>query len=414
VEDLELVDSCKWEMNMETIRELASRAAGISLVLCSPLCFAQSFSVPNTFVPGTPATAADVNANFSATASAVNGKQNLVTGTCPAGQSIRAINANGSVVCQPLSFFGGDGSAGNLIVAASQNWSASPPVNPNFANITINAGQTLTVPAGTTIRCSGTFTNAGTLNVDPGATSDGNFDALSNGSGPAVFLTSVAHPGDTPGAATLGEQNNVALANVQPVGGGTGGKAIPRAVAQTSFDRFRFGGGSGAGYDNQGNGGGGLVKVYCEGAIVNTGTINAQGQNGTNGSIAGGGGGIVVLGSRVSVSNSGTINVVGGNGFPAASWGGNGGGGGGGIVIMISPTAPVLGTVNMTGGLGATGTTAVTAGARTGGAGGGGSGGVGGNGGSVSSATSGVPSNAANGGAGYSITMTLDPLTVAH
>jgi hypothetical protein len=398
---------------METLRKLVLYLVG-SLMLAAPLAQAQTFTVPNTFVPGTPATAADVNANFGATAAAVNGKQNLVTGTCPVGQSIRAINANGSVVCQPLSFFGGDGSAGNLVVAASQSWSASPPVNPNFANITINPGQTLTVPAGTTIRCSGTFTNNGTLLVDPGAVSEGNFDALAAGSGPAVFLTSVAHPGDTPGPATLGEQNNVALANVQALGGGTGGKAIPRAVAQTSFDRFRFGGGSGAGYDNQGNGGGGLVRIYCEGAIANAGTINASGQNGLNGSIAGGGGGIVVLGSRVSVSNSGTINVVGGNGAPASAWGGNGGGGGGGIVIMISPTAPVLGTVNVSGGIGATGATTVTAGARTGGAGGGGSGGAGGIGGSVSSATSGIPTNAANGGAGYSITMTLDPLSIAH
>jgi hypothetical protein len=381
-------------------------------VLASPLS-AADLTIPNTFVSGTPATAADVNANFSATATAVNSKQSRVTGTCPPGSAMRIIDASGTnPTCQPISLFGGDGSAGNL--TGNQNWSASPPVNPNFANVTIASGQIMTVPAGTTIRCSGTFTNAGTLNVDFGAVSEGNFDALNGGSGPAVFLTSVAHPGDTPGAATLGAQNNVGLANVQALGGGTGGKAIPRTVAVTSFDRFRFGGGSGAGYDNQGNGGGGLVGIYCEGAITNTGAINAQGQNGGNATIAGGGGGIVVLASRTSVTNSGTINVVGGNGGGAQSWGGNGGGGGGGIVIMVSPTPPVLGTVNLAGGLGGTGSAAVTAGARTGGAGGGGSGGVGGSGGSVTSATSGVPSAAANGSTGYSITMTLDPITIVH
>jgi len=90
------------------------------------------------------------------------------------GQSIRAINPNGSVVCQPLSFFGGDGSAGNLWLARRAG-ARRLAVNPNFANITINPGQTLTVPAGTTIRCSEPFTNNGTLSVDPGATSDGNF-----------------------------------------------------------------------------------------------------------------------------------------------------------------------------------------------------------------------------------------------
>jgi hypothetical protein len=399
---------------MKTLRRTTLGLASLSLVFASPLGWPQTFTVPNTFVTGTPASAADVNANFSATAAAVNGKQNLVTGTCPAGQSIRAINANGSVVCQLLSFFGGDGSAGTLTVG-TQSWSATPPVNPNFANITINAGQTLTVPAGTTIRCSGTFTNAGTLNVDPGATSDGNFDALaSSPNGPAVFVTSVAHPGDTPGTATLGEQNNVGLANTQALGGGTGGKAIPRAVAQTSFGNFRFGGGSGAGYDNQGNRGGGLVKIYCEGAIVNTGTINARGEAGGNSTIAGGGGGIVVLASRTSVSNSGTINANGGNGAGSSSWGGNAGGGGGGIVIMVSPIAPTLGTINVAGGTGGTSTTSVTAGARVGGSGGGGSGGAGGDGGDVSSATTGIVNNAADGGVGYAMTMTLDPLTIAR
>lgn len=406
--------TCNFGGHMKSLRMTTLGLASLSLAFASPLGWAQAFTVPNTFVTGTPASAADVNQNFSATAAAVNGKQNLVTGTCPTGQSIRAINANGSVVCQPLSFFGGDGSAGNLTVAASQSWSATPPVNPNFANITINAGQTLTVPAGTTIRCSGTFTNSGILAVDPGATSDGNFDALAGGSGPAVFVTSVAHPGDTPGAATLGEQNNVGLANIQALGGGTGGKAIARAVAQTSFGNFRFGGGSGAGYDNQGNRGGGLVKIYCEGAIVSTGTINARGEAGGNSTIAGGGGGIVVLASRTSVSNSGTINANGGNGAGSTSWGGNAGGGGGGIVIVISPAPPTLGTINVAGGTGGTNTTSVTAGARVGGSGGGGSGGAGGDGGDVSSASTGIVNNAADGGVGYAITMTLDPLTIAR
>lgn len=397
---------------MRTLRNAALSVTSISLALASPVVWPQ-FAVPNNFAAGTPASAADVNANFSATAAAINGKQNLVTGTCPVGQSIRGINANGTVVCQPLSFFGGDGSAGNLTVG-TVSWSATPPVNPNFANILINPGQTLTVPAGTTIRCSGTFTNNGTLNVDPGATSDGNFDSIAAGSGPAGWQTSVAHPGDTLGAATLGQYNNVALANIQPLGGGTGGKAIPRAVAQSSFSSFRFGGGSGAGYDFQGNRGGGLVRIYCEGAIVNAGTVNARGEAGTNATIAGGGGGIVVLASRASVSNSGTINVNGGNGGSTNIWGANGGGGGGGIVIMISPTAPVLGTVSVAGGTGGTGASSVTAGVRTAGGGGGGSGGVGGNGGSVTSSSTGVPGNAGDGGAGYSITMTLDPISIAR
>ncbi len=386
-----------------------------TLAFAASLGWTQTFTVPNTFVTGTPASAASVNQNFSAAATAINSKQNLVTGTCTVGSAVRAINPDGTVVCQPLSFFGGDGSAGNLTVAVGTDWSTVPPVNPNFANITINASQTLTVAAGTTIHCSGTFTNNGILSVVPGATSRGAFSsALAFASGPTMFLTSVAHPGDAPSAATLGMSHNDGVNTPHALDGGTGGRAIPRGVAQMSFGNFRIGGGSGAGYDSQGNRGGGLVKIYCEGAIVNAGTINVQGESGTNGTIAGGGGGIVVLASRTSVSNSGTINVNGGNGAGSASWGGNAGGGGGGIVIMVSPTAPVLGTVNVAGGLGGTNTASVTAGARTGGAGGGGSGGAGGDGGSVSAAATGVPTNGANGGAGYSITIAVDPTAIAR
>jgi len=69
------------------------------LVFASPL-WAADLTIPKTFVSGTPATAADVNQNFSATATAVNSKQNLVTGTCPAGQAIRTINADGTAVCE--------------------------------------------------------------------------------------------------------------------------------------------------------------------------------------------------------------------------------------------------------------------------------------------------------------------------
>jgi hypothetical protein len=71
-----------------------------SLAMAAPLAWPQAFTVPNTFVTGTPASAADVNTNFSATAAAVNSKQNLVTGTCPAGQAVRTVNANGTVLCE--------------------------------------------------------------------------------------------------------------------------------------------------------------------------------------------------------------------------------------------------------------------------------------------------------------------------
>lgn len=89
---------------MEAIRRVTLRSAVScfvlgSLVFASPL-WSADLTIPKTFVPGTPATANDVNQNFSATAAAVNSKQNLVTGTCPAGQAIRTVNADGTAVCE--------------------------------------------------------------------------------------------------------------------------------------------------------------------------------------------------------------------------------------------------------------------------------------------------------------------------
>ncbi len=90
---------------METIRKVDLRTAArclalSSLIFTQPLAWSTDLTIPNTFVPGTPATAADVNSNFSATSTAVNSKQNRVTGTCPSGQAIRTVNADGTVVCE--------------------------------------------------------------------------------------------------------------------------------------------------------------------------------------------------------------------------------------------------------------------------------------------------------------------------
>jgi hypothetical protein len=92
------------EEPMEAIRRVALPIAGGclalgSMVFISPLAWTADLTIPKTFVPGTPATAADVNQNFSATATSVNSKQDRVNGVCPAGQAVLSINANGSVVC---------------------------------------------------------------------------------------------------------------------------------------------------------------------------------------------------------------------------------------------------------------------------------------------------------------------------
>ena len=192
------------------------------------------------------------------------------------------------------------------------------------------------------------------------------------------------------------------------------------AVTVTSFSNFRFGGGSGIGYFSFEDGGGGLVKIYCSGAILNAASANiiARGGSGPFGGISGGGGGIVVLASRTSIDNAGVIDVSGGDGAPSTSYASNSGGGGGGIIVMVAPTTPEPGTAGVNtivdGGLGGAGTATVTATARMAGSGGGGSGGNGGNGASASAGTTSVPASAFNGDPGYIVTMTLDPITVAR
>lgn len=305
--------------------------------------------------------------------------------------------------------FSGDGSAGDLTISAATNWNTTPPTNPYFDNITINAGQTLTVPAGTTIRCAGSFTNNGTIQVLTGATNTGtNWGASSPvSSGPKDY----AHPGDSFGPAIMGLFDDDSIVDPITINGGAGGKGVPQAFAVTSFSQFRIGGGSGVG----GNGsvkGGGLLKVYCAGGITNNGAINADGSNGSS-STSGAGGGIVVLASIGLVDNtSGTISVIGGNGGSQGTVFGAGGGGGGGIIILMSSTAPIAGATNVTGGTGTVGASTQASKGRLAGSGGGASGGNGGAGGSVSS--TGANNSGSNGLDGYVISTTANPVFMAR
>jgi len=83
-------------------------------VVMASATWAGNVTIPNTFTDGTPAVAAEVNGNFSAVevevddnaadiagnTAAIATKQNIVGGLCPTGQSIRIINANGTVICE--------------------------------------------------------------------------------------------------------------------------------------------------------------------------------------------------------------------------------------------------------------------------------------------------------------------------
>lgn len=351
----------------------------ITLLTFSQLGLAGTYTIPKTYVTGDTLTAADLNNENTAIQTAVNDNNNA-------------------------SRFYGDGSAGALTVSSNTSWSSSPPTgdNLNFTDIVINAGFTLTVPAGTVIRCTGSFTNNGTINV---------LQAVNGGRYFYYDTTTVAmQQFQAPGAGdSLQAAGNPGWHHTTSVGlrGGFGGKGIPRTMAASSFNQFRIGGGGGAGnaYNNSGDGGG-LIKIYCAGNVVNNGTIQANGSNNLAGA---GGGGIVILASSTQVTNdaAATITADGADGYQSTTFNGANGGGGGGIIIMAAPSVTNAGATSVAGGAAGDNTTNVTSAVHTGGSGGGACGGNGGNGASV---TTGNLSNAAGSGTvGYVIEINADP-----
>lgn len=292
----------------------------------------------------------------------------------------------------------GDGSAGALSISANTDWTAgTPSTDLKFTTCSVDAGKTLTVPSGLIIRCTGTFSNAGTITVS--TASGGGYASIENTAPnyPEVY-SAPPQPGLTARVATDGQLGD----NTVDRPGGRGGVALagsgssqlllglllnpgPLAGAGGAVSR-------GPGNEVQGGKGGGSLVVLAQGTLTNsgTGTISADGAGApTNQGQGGGGGGIVILASKVSVTNMGTVTARGANGRDRADGVGPGGGGGGGLIHFISSTAPVPGVVGVnyfvTGGTaGSTGAGKLLDNPRSGGGGGGaGVAGNGGNGGMV-------------------------------
>ncbi len=296
----------------------------------------------------------------------------------------------------------GDGSAGDVTVAANTFlFDLVPSGNTQFRDFTVNNGITLSVHSGTIIRCSGTFTNNGTIKVivienESFSIHQSASTGISNsaaGNGETVLL-GTARAG-VPGAGLyVGEA--MALLAPDPRGGGGGGSA----------DKFP---------DGAGGSGGGALTVLAKTAIVNAGTINANANPGLSIGGGGGGGGVIILASSGSITNSGLITARGGQGANGSitltdSFAG-GGGGGGGLVHLLSPviTATPI-TIDVA--AGAIGTLAggVAVGAVHSGGGGGGSGGQGGLGGPATLGPGGVSTVPPQpGAAGQTFQTLVDP-----
>ena len=229
----------------------------------------------------------------------------------------------------------GTGTAGPLSITENTDWDETPPARFDFSDCSIAAGVTLTVPSGTVIRCSGAFTNAGTILVRPWIPGErwvGNPDAVPLVAGYAMTL-----PRD---------------------GSGGGGRPFPastlRSLIEPGFQGFGNGGQGAGAPDNDGGAAGGTLVIRARGALANSGTILAEGGDApvlTTSSFddagsGGGAGGIVIAISGTSFTNSGTISVKGGDGSDAGPGDDDhsGGGGGGGLVHVLAPNANAAGS----------------------------------------------------------------------
>jgi hypothetical protein len=295
----------------------------------------------------------------------------------------------------------GDGSASAKVVSAVEETLVD--VNLQYTDFTVNAGSTLIVASGTVIRCSGAFTNNGTIVVQSFAR--GGFGLNDDPDDFGAFAG--PNPGISSRAAGQGEFGD----NTEVRAGGSGGIGLTQSEALWLLEPGLVGGGGGAATADSGSAGGGTLTVLASGVIANNGTINADGVSALNAGSGGGGGGIIILASLTEVTNPGTLTARGGNGENADSGEAASGGGGGGIIHLLAPTVTAAGTANVDGGTagsGAGGTTSAPQ--RRGGAGGGAAAGNGGPGGQVG--TDDVTGAAENGQPGFSFTSTLDPTSL--
>lgn len=286
----------------------------------------------------------------------------VITATALSGTGIRMVvtDASGNLGSQalPIASSGttstdayGDGSAGSYTVTTDTDWTVDANLpnsgNLQFANFSVAAGVTLTVPSGTVIRCYGTAAVNGTVVVGNGALSTrGEINPGIARHGTGIKTTTTGSGDFAPMKGGIGLNSKI-LALAVPcnslVGGGAGA-TITATIA----------GGTGAG-----GAGGGNVSVLARTGIYlsSNALIQANGSviPATTYSVGGGAGGIVTLVTPGTLTLGGSIQANGSDGGIGYDSGGGGGGGGGGIVRLIAGAmsgASVASTTQVLGGAG--------------------------------------------------------------
>ncbi|MHC1716650.1 MAG: LamG-like jellyroll fold domain-containing protein [Candidatus Dojkabacteria bacterium] len=256
---------------------------------------------------------------------------------------------------------------------------------PNYVNVTIGAGGSITPSAWNGVkggvvffRASGTITVGGSITASSsgyrgattrGATGGGDNAGRSGGAGGEAYCGLGGNGGVSSGAGVAGAAGGgsgeyVATGGAGYCGGGGGGSGVGSASKGGS-------GGGGQGYNGGGGAGGyGTAGTGGGGAVAGTsGGQNSSGNGGSSTSTTGGGGGgsygVADL-SRLMFGSSGGKGVdyeVGGDTL-------GDGGNGGGILGIFGSTITVSGSISSAGGVGENNT-----GGSYGGGGGGGAGG---------------------------------------
>lgn len=242
----------------------------------------------------------------------------------------------------------GDGSDGALDVASG---TTTITADKQYTDVTVAVGATLVINSGVTVRCTGTFTNNGTVHCNgaaggdasAGAAGQGGYEPGRGGTGGAGGAGSLGSPGspttiDRPGMGG-------ASFNAGRTGGNPGWPGIGRSAGTGG------GGGVGAGTGRGGGGGqgGGWYRV-CAPVIAGSGDFEAKGGRGGNGYSAGGGndgeagsgggGGYIETLSVAAPDNNLTFAVTGGaEGTGTGAYVGLADGGEDGVAIHVVLTS---------------------------------------------------------------------------
>jgi len=218
----------------------------------------------------------------------------------------------------------GDGSDGDITLVSN----ASYDIPKNFTNFTINAGVTLSVTNNLTplvIRCTGTCTIAGTIDLSgKGYTSGGGDTTFGFGAG-----------GGHSGAGTGGGHSyeyGAGVSHLLP-------KEYARRLSLANLNPCFGSGGGPAGTGVVGGSGGGSILIIAKELII-SGSVVANGAAGgagtlvvTNGAGGGAGGQIILLAKSKTIT--GTVSVAGGAGGAPYSGGTAGFAGGAGSAFTF-------------------------------------------------------------------------------